>query len=119
MTDPLPVREMPPAATLFWHETESKPFRWDHADYNARSRRKTHAKQVCEKNQARDLTNIFFYAIFNSTVKEPRAGMAELADARDLKSRGSLSRTGSSPVSGTIFFPDVIYKFISRSGAVR
>ena len=35
--------------------------------------------------------------------------MAELADARDLKSRGSLSRTGSSPVSGTIFFPDTTY----------
>ena len=29
------------------------------------------------------------------------AGVAELADARDLKSRGSISRTGSSPVSGT------------------
>ena len=30
-----------------------------------------------------------------------RAGVAEQADARDLKSRGSISRTGSSPVSGT------------------
>ena len=37
------------------------------------------------------------------------AGMAELADARDLKSREIFSRTGSTPASGTI---------ISRSGAV-
>ena len=29
------------------------------------------------------------------------AGMAELADARDLKSREILSRTGSTPASGT------------------
>ena len=29
------------------------------------------------------------------------AGVAELADARDLKSRGNFSRTGSIPVSGT------------------
>ena len=38
------------------------------------------------------------------------AGVAELADARDLKSRETKSRTGSSPVSSTN---------ISRSGAVR
>ena len=31
------------------------------------------------------------------------AGVAELADARDLKSRGTLSRAGSIPVSGTIY----------------
>ena len=31
------------------------------------------------------------------------AGMAELADARDLKSREIHSRAGSSPVSGTIY----------------
>ena len=37
------------------------------------------------------------------------AGMAELADARDLKSREILSRTGSTPASGTI---------VSRDGAV-
>ena len=37
------------------------------------------------------------------------AGMAELADARDLKSREIFSRTGSTPASGTN---------ISRSGAV-
>ena len=37
------------------------------------------------------------------------AGMAELADARDLKSREIFSRTGSTPASGTT---------ISRSGAV-
>ena len=29
------------------------------------------------------------------------AGVAELADAQDLKSCGNLSRTGSTPVSGT------------------
>ena len=32
------------------------------------------------------------------------AGVAELADARDLKSRETFSRTGSSPVSGTSTF---------------
>ena len=31
------------------------------------------------------------------------AGMAELADARDLKSCGTFSRAGSIPVSGTIY----------------
>ena len=31
------------------------------------------------------------------------AGVAELADAQDLKSCGIFSRTGSIPVSGTIF----------------
>ena len=43
------------------------------------------------------------------TKRSQYAGMAELADARDLKSREIFSRTGSTPASGTI---------ISRSGAV-
>ncbi len=34
------------------------------------------------------------------------AGMAELADARDLKSREILSRTGSTPASGTIYIAE-------------
>ena len=36
------------------------------------------------------------------TRKVSYAGMAELADARDLKSREIFSRTGSTPASGTI-----------------
>ena len=43
------------------------------------------------------------------TTRSFHAGMAELADARDLKSREIFSRTGSTPASGTT---------ISRSGAV-
>ena len=34
------------------------------------------------------------------------AGMAELADARDLKSREIFSRTGSTPASGTIYIAE-------------
>ena len=37
-----------------------------------------------------------------NTETELQAGMAELVDARDLKSREILSRAGSIPVSGTI-----------------
>ena len=36
------------------------------------------------------------------TTRSQFAGMAELADARDLKSREIFSRTGSTPASGTI-----------------
>ena len=39
------------------------------------------------------------------------AGMAELADARDLKSREIFSRTGSTPASGTI------YRGVEQSGS--
>jgi hypothetical protein len=42
------------------------------------------------------------------------AGVAELADAQDLKSCGPKSRTGSIPVSGTI-----ASKLTTRGGAVR
>ena len=35
------------------------------------------------------------------TIRSQHAGMAELADARDLKSREIFSRTGSTPASGT------------------
>ena len=35
------------------------------------------------------------------TTRSQFAGMAELADARDLKSREIFSRTGSTPASGT------------------
>ena len=44
-----------------------------------------------------------------SSVKEntvANAGMAELADARDLKSREIFSRTGSTPASGTIYIAE-------------
>ena len=39
------------------------------------------------------------------------AGMAELADARDLKSREIFSRTGSTPASGTR------YRGVEQSGS--
>ena len=51
--------------------------------------------------------DIMYRQVWENTVAN--AGMAELADARDLKSREIFSRTGSTPASGTI---------ISRSGAV-
>jgi hypothetical protein len=35
------------------------------------------------------------------------AGVAELVDARDLKSLAPKGRTGSSPVSGILFFKDL------------
>ena len=54
------------------------------------------------------LTNAFCCAIIVKHCErgesKSNAGMAELADARDLKSRGTFSRTGSRPVSGTIHF---------------
>ena len=52
---------------------------------------------------------------YTNSCNQGNAGVAELADARDLKSRGRISRTGSIPVSGTTLFPN----FISRGGAAR
>jgi hypothetical protein len=42
-------------------------------------------------------------ATVSGTIRLRRAGVAELADARDLKSRGGFPRTGSIPVPGTSF----------------
>ena len=55
------------------------------------------------------LRGAIMYKQCGSPQRSQYAGMAELADARDLKSREIFSRTGSTPASGTI---------ISRSGAV-
>ena len=40
------------------------------------------------------------------TTRSQHAGMAELADARDLKSREIFSRTGSTPASGTNYIAE-------------
>ena len=40
------------------------------------------------------------------TIRSQHAGMAELADARDLKSREIFSRTGSTPASGTNYIAE-------------
>ena len=44
------------------------------------------------------------------------AGVAELADAQDLKSCGIFSRTGSIPVSGTILAV-TIYRGVEQFGS--
>ena len=52
-----------------------------------------------------DLTNEKIYVILSDVailLKQRNAGVAELADARDLKSRELTPRAGSIPVSGTI-----------------
>ena len=65
--------------------------------------------KISEKVLTFALLGAIMYKQCGSPQRSQYAGMAELADARDLKSREILSRTGSTPASGTI---------ISRSGAV-
>ena len=43
------------------------------------------------------------------------AGVAELADAQDLKSCDTLYRTGSIPVTGTIL--KILYRGVEQSGS--
>ena len=68
------------------------------------------------------MTKRIFCAIILNMTKRI-AGVAELADARDLKSRELIPRAGSIPVSGTkVFSPEQIsvsYNFISRGRAAR
>ena len=50
------------------------------------------------------LDKSFFLWYYNQAMRFELAGVAELADAQDLKSCGIFSRTGSIPVSGTTLY---------------
>ena len=63
------------------------------------------------KNIKKGLTKWLPYDIIIWQHGRRYAGMAELADARDLKSREIFSRTGSIPASGTIFFCQIYVQF--------
>ena len=73
------------------------------------SKKERNFLKISEKVLTSAFVGAIMYRQCGSPQRSQYAGMAELADARDLKSREILSRTGSTPASGTI---------ISRSGAV-
>ena len=62
--------------------------------------------KICKKVLTFAHRGAIIYRQCGSPQRSQYAGMAELADARDLKSREILSRTGSTPASGTIYIAE-------------